>query len=109
MKLIFQQAGEIDRERDKAAEREEVESGKRPGKAFAGKRASDPRRTGTATRSAACVAERRYICRNTGANAAINPHAAKHTANERVPRARGSAALGGFSEPTLFSSRTLPL
>jgi hypothetical protein len=58
-----------------------------------GSRANDPRSTGTATRSAAWVAERWSVSRNRGAKAAINPQAAKQTANEIVERVRGSDAL----------------
>src|ERR1700674_813680 len=50
-------------------------------------RSKAPRRTGTATRNAVCVAVRRKDSRKRGANALISPHAAKQMAKETVPRA----------------------
>src|SRR6478672_4129377 len=62
-----------------------------------GSRASEPRRTGIATRSAVCVALRPNISRKRGAKAETSPQAAKQTANDRVPSARGRALDGaGF-------------
>jgi hypothetical protein len=53
-----------------------------------GRRAREPRSTGTATRRAVSVAESEKISRNREAKALISPQAAKQTANERVARAR---------------------
>ena len=50
-------------------------------------RSKAPRRTGTATRNAVCVAVRWKVSRKRGANALISPHAAKQMAKETVPRA----------------------
>src|SRR6266699_329647 len=50
-------------------------------------RSKAPRRTGTATRNAVCVALRWKVSRKRGANALISPHAAKQMAKETVPKA----------------------
>src|SRR5437667_6008670 len=50
-------------------------------------RSKAPRRTGTATRNAVCVAVRWKVSRKRGANALISPQAAKQMAKETVPRA----------------------
>jgi len=65
-------------------------------------RASDPRRTGTATSRAVSVAERWNASRKRGAKAATSPQAAKQTANERVPRVRCRAGRGARSGAGAF-------
>src|SRR5579859_317989 len=49
-------------------------------------RSKAPRKTGTATRNAVCVAVRWNVSRKRGANALISPQAAKQIAKETVPR-----------------------
>src|SRR5579884_1893254 len=49
-------------------------------------RSNAPSSTGTPTRKAVRVAVRWNVSRNRGANALINPHAAKQMVNESVPR-----------------------
>src|SRR5205085_12169875 len=63
-----------------------------------GMRASDPSRTGTATRTAVSVAERCSCCRKRGAKAPMRPQQAKQMANERVPSESCSLADGRKSE-----------
>src|SRR5678815_2287234 len=59
-----------------------------------GIRANDPSSTGTATRSAVCVASKWNMSRKRGAKALITPQAAKQRANEEVARARLRPGLG---------------